>query len=236
MENVIQEIAQYLKNLPDHELATVTRAMESRHRCSDRCPSAGQSRCGQPLLQIGSLDVQLRNLYGTDDRNITPYGQLFKKNHLPEIVSTAWPSAANYDATTGDRSKQANHNRSAVAPRTGHVAGEVRHFVHDEVSESGQRAGQRLYDGTVQVSTGGTEMGQGLNVKIRQLVADEFGLPVERVLVMATSTEKNINTSPTAASAGTDLNGAAAVNACRQIKDATGRICRAAICFGSNWA
>src|SRR5208283_4632150 len=56
-------------------------------------------------------------------------------------------------------------------------------------------------DGTVQVSTGGTEMGQGLNTKIRQLVADQFTLPVEAVEVMPTSTEKNNNTSPTAASA-----------------------------------
>jgi xanthine dehydrogenase large subunit len=73
-------------------------------------------------------------------------------------------------------------------------------------------------DGTIQVSTGGTEMGQGLNTKIRQLVADEFGLDWESVVLMPTSTEKNANTSPTAASAGTDLNGAAAVDACRQIK------------------
>ncbi len=73
-------------------------------------------------------------------------------------------------------------------------------------------------DGTIQVSTGATEMGQGVNVKIRQLVADEFGIEFARVTVMATSTEKNINTSPTAASSGTDLNGAAAVKACRDIK------------------
>jgi xanthine dehydrogenase large subunit len=73
-------------------------------------------------------------------------------------------------------------------------------------------------DGTVQVSTGGTEMGQGLNVKIRQLVADEFGIEPAHVLVLATSTEKNHNTSATAASSGTDLNGAAAVNGCQEIK------------------
>lgn len=73
-------------------------------------------------------------------------------------------------------------------------------------------------DGTVQVSTGATEMGQGVNVKMRQLVADEFGVAIDRVVVMATSTEKNINTSPTAASAGADLNGMAAVRACRAIK------------------
>src|SRR5207237_122027 len=64
-------------------------------------------------------------------------------------------------------------------------------------------------DGTVQVSTGATEMGQGVNTKIRQLVADEFGIDVEQVILMATSTEKNNNTSATAASSGADLNGSA---------------------------
>ena len=62
-------------------------------------------------------------------------------------------------------------------------------------------------------------MGQGVNIKIQQLVADEFGIRLDRVRVMATSTEKNNNTSPTAASASTDLNGAAAINACREIRD-----------------
>jgi xanthine dehydrogenase large subunit len=61
-------------------------------------------------------------------------------------------------------------------------------------------------------------MGQGVNVKIRQLVADEFGIDVDRVVLMPTSTEKSNNTSPTAASAGTDLNGAAAVRAAKIVK------------------
>ena len=73
-------------------------------------------------------------------------------------------------------------------------------------------------DGTIQVSTGGTEMGQGLYTKIGQLVADEFALPLESVRVMPTSTEKNNNTSPTAASASTDLNGTAALRACEVLK------------------
>ncbi len=74
-------------------------------------------------------------------------------------------------------------------------------------------------DGTIQVSTGGTEMGQGLNTKIRQIVAAEFGLPLESVRVMPASTEKNNNTSPTAASASTDLNGTAALRAAEIVKD-----------------
>jgi xanthine dehydrogenase large subunit len=73
-------------------------------------------------------------------------------------------------------------------------------------------------DGSIQVSTGATEMGQGVNTKIRQLVADTFGVGIEHVRVMSTSTEKNNNTAPTAASVSTDLNGAAALDACEQIQ------------------
>jgi xanthine dehydrogenase large subunit len=65
-------------------------------------------------------------------------------------------------------------------------------------------------DGSVLVTTGATEMGQGVNTRIRQVVADALGVPYERVRVGTTSTDKNNNTSPTAASSGTDLNGAAA--------------------------
>ena len=61
-------------------------------------------------------------------------------------------------------------------------------------------------------------MGQGLNTKIRQLVADELSISYDDVRMMITSTEKNNNTPPTAASAGTDLNGFAAINACRKIR------------------
>ena len=73
-------------------------------------------------------------------------------------------------------------------------------------------------DGTVQVSTGATEMGQGVNTKIRQLVADELGIPLDDVRIMPASTEKNHNASATAASVTTDLNGMAALDAARRIK------------------
>jgi xanthine dehydrogenase large subunit len=74
-------------------------------------------------------------------------------------------------------------------------------------------------DGSVMVSTGGTEMGQGLNTRLRQIVADELGVRYDAVIVAPTSTDKNNNTSPTAASSGTDLNGAAAVDACRRLRE-----------------
>jgi xanthine dehydrogenase large subunit len=72
-------------------------------------------------------------------------------------------------------------------------------------------------DGSVQVNHGGTEMGQGLHTKIREIAARRLGLPLDAVRVMATRTDKVPNTAPTAASAGTDMNGAAVVDACDQI-------------------
>jgi xanthine dehydrogenase large subunit len=73
-------------------------------------------------------------------------------------------------------------------------------------------------DGTVQVNHGGTEMGQGLFTKIRQIAADTLGIDGDRIRLMPTRTDKVPNTSATAASAGTDLNGAAVADACRQLK------------------
>jgi xanthine dehydrogenase large subunit len=73
-------------------------------------------------------------------------------------------------------------------------------------------------DGTVQVNHGGTEMGQGLFTKIRQIAADTLGVDGDRIRLMPTRTDKVPNTSATAASAGTDLNGAAVADACQQLK------------------
>ena len=74
-------------------------------------------------------------------------------------------------------------------------------------------------DGSVLVNHGGTEMGQGLNTKVAQVVAHELGLPFERVRCTATDTQKIANTSATAASTGSDLNGKAAQDAARQIRE-----------------
>ena len=74
-------------------------------------------------------------------------------------------------------------------------------------------------DGSVQVNHGGTEMGQGLNTKILQIAADALGLPLAAIRVMPTRTDKVPNTSATAASSGSDLNGAAVQQACETIRD-----------------
>jgi xanthine dehydrogenase large subunit len=165
---------------------------------------------------LDTFDVRTRNLYGVGERNVTPYGQVFDRNHLPEIFATL-------AARSQYRKRRDEVSRFNAASRT-HVRGLAMTGVKFGISFTTSFLNQgnalvNIYtDGTVQVSTGATEMGQGVNVKIRQLVADEFAIDVGRVVLMPTSTEKNINTSPTAASAGTDLNGAAAVVACRTIK------------------
>ena len=167
-------------------------------------------------LEVDAFDVRMRNLYGIGERNTTPFGQLFDRNHLPEIYATL--AAKSHYHRRRDEIKQ--FNRTSRTQLRGLAITGVKFGISFTTKFLNQgNALVNLYtDGTIQVSTGATEMGQGVNVKIRQLVADEFGIEVGRVAVMATSTEKNINTSPTAASAGTDLNGAAAVNACRAIK------------------
>ena len=173
------------------------------------------------FLKIDSLDVRLKNAYGQSDRNVTPYGQLFTGNHLAEIMTTL--------AQTSEYKKRREEITVKNASDPMWLRGISMVPVKFGISFTTKFLNQanalvNVYtDGTVQVSTGGTEMGQGLNTKIRQLVADEFGIAYPNVIVMQTSTEKNNNTSPTAASAGTDLNGAAAVNACRKIKDRLAR-------------
>jgi xanthine dehydrogenase large subunit len=213
-ENMMHEVAQYLKTrgtiLHDGQ------AKKHAELSNGKKFGNGQVIPATATANIGSLDVQMRNLYGTEDRNITPYGQLFKKNHLSEIV-TDLARSSDYEPRLAEIEAANTTDRLwlrglALSPVKFGISFTTKFL------NQGNALVNVYHDGSVQVSTGGTEMGQGLNVKIRQLVADEFGLPPDKVLVMATSTEKNINTSPTAASAGTDLNGAAAVNACREIK------------------
>jgi xanthine dehydrogenase large subunit len=84
-------------------------------------------------------------------------------------------------------------------------------------------------DGSVQLNHGGTEMGQGLYLKVAQIVAAEFGIGLDRVKITATTTAKVPNTSPTAASSGTDLNGKAAQAAARTIKQRMAAVAAAAL-------
>jgi len=163
-----------------------------------------------------AYEIRRINCYGQAPRNTTPYGQEVKNNLLPEIFDRL--------AESSDYKKRLAEAEAFNSQSPTHLRGIAMTAVKFGISFTTRFLNQGnalvgVYtDGSVQVSTGATEMGQGVNTKIRQIVADEFGVGIERVLMMTTSTEKNINTSPTAASAGTDLNGAAAANACAAIK------------------
>ena len=127
-------------------------------------------------LGLDAFDVRMRNLYGVGERNTTPYGQLFDRNHLPEIFATL-------AAKSQYRKRREEITRFNASSRT-YIRGLAMTGVKFGISFTTKFLNQgnalvNLYtDGTVQVSTGATEMGQGVNVKIRQLVADEFGIDV----------------------------------------------------------
>ncbi|MGV3526845.1 MAG: xanthine dehydrogenase molybdopterin binding subunit [Candidatus Sericytochromatia bacterium] len=166
-------------------------------------------------LGLDALDVRQRNVY-QGERNLTPYGQVVENNVLPEILSQL-------EASSGYRARREAIDAFNAASTT-QIKGLAITAVKFGIAfttrflNQGNALIQVQRDGTVQVSTGATEMGQGVNTKIRQIVAEAFGIAPEQVIVLATSTERNANTSPTAASSGADINGAAALLAAEQIK------------------
>ncbi|VWX62452.1 Xanthine dehydrogenase, molybdenum binding subunit apoprotein [Burkholderiales bacterium 8X] len=163
------------------------------------------------------LDVRRVNFYGKDERNVTPYEQTVTDNILHELV-------AQLEETSGYRARReeiAAFNAAspvlkrgiAMAPLKFGISFNVKHF---------NQAGALVHvytDGSILVNHGGTEMGQGLNTKVAQVVAHELGVSFECVRVSATDTTKVANTSATAASTGADLNGKAAQDAARQIRE-----------------
>jgi xanthine dehydrogenase large subunit len=168
-------------------------------------------------LNIDALEIRKRNCYGIKSRNITPYGQIVGNNTLPQVFETLEKSS--------DYERRRNEIDAFNASSASYLRGLSMTAVKFGISFTRRTLNQanalvNVYlDGTVMVSTGATEMGQGVNTRVRQIVADELGIDYANVIVSATSTDKNNNTSPTAASSGTDLNGAAAADACARIRD-----------------
>ena len=187
-------------------------------------------------IGIDTLDVRRRNLYGTpplpleegrgeglaEARSVTPYGQIVRNNTLPRLFDEL--------TRTSDYSRRREEITQFNAASRTQLRGLSMTAVKFGISFTRRTLNQanalvNIYtDGTVMVSTGATEMGQGVNTRVRQLVADELGISYDRVIVTATSTDKNNNTSPTAASSGTDLNGAAAVDACARLRSRLGEL------------
>jgi xanthine dehydrogenase large subunit len=168
------------------------------------------------FLKMDALDVRQVNCYGIQDRNVTPYGQIVRNTPLPLLFSQL-RTASNYDRR---REEIAVFNAASPAQMRGLSLTAVKFGISFTSKTLNQaNALVNIYtDGSVLVSTGGTEMGQGLCTRLRQIVANELGIGYDAVRVAPTSTDKNNNTSPTAASTGTDLNGAAAAEACRKLR------------------
>lgn len=165
-----------------------------------------------------ALDVRKLNFYGHTDRNVTPYRMTVTDNVIHELVDQLEESS-DYRA----RRQQVNQfNRENRILKKGLALVPVKFGISFTATHLNQ-AGALVHiytDGSVLVNHGGTEMGQGLNTKVAQVVAEELGVDISSIRVSATDTSKVANTSATAASTGTDLNGKAAQDAARKIKQA----------------
>jgi xanthine dehydrogenase large subunit len=160
--------------------------------------------------------VRRRNFYGIGRNDITPYGMTVEDNIIERVVDelertvelAAW------------RRDIVNFNRLSPVVKKGLATMPVKFgisFNRPALNQAGALV--HVYtDGSVALNHGGTEMGQGLFIKVAQVVAEVFAIDLDHIRVSATSTAKVPNTSPTAASSGSDLNGMAALNASEQIK------------------
>jgi xanthine dehydrogenase large subunit len=160
--------------------------------------------------------VRRRNFYGIGRNDVTPYGMQVEDNIIERVVDeldrnvglAAW------------RREIVNFNHVSPVVKKGLATMPVKFgisFNRPALNQAGALV--HVYtDGSVVLNHGGTEMGQGLFIKVAQVVAEAFSIDLDHIRVSATSTAKVPNTSPTAASSGSDLNGMAALNACREIK------------------
>jgi xanthine dehydrogenase large subunit len=174
-------------------------------------------------LGLDPLAVRLANLYSDEAtaagglRDTTHYGMRVEDNILVPLITTL---AASSDYAQR-RQDIARWNASSAVIQRGIAITPVKFGISFTATLFNQ-AGALVHvytDGSVQANHGGTEMGQGLNTKVGQIVADELGVPFECVLVTASDTSKIPNASATAASAGTDLNARAAQYAARNVRD-----------------
>nr|WSW57459.1 xanthine dehydrogenase molybdopterin binding subunit [Streptomyces sp. NBC_00998] len=171
-------------------------------------------RCA-PLLGLDPMELRERNFY--QQGHSTPYGQ--RVLH-PERISTVWRQVKD-DARIADRRAEIGafnaahpHTKRALA-----ITG-IKFGISFNLTAFNQAGALVLIykDGSVLINHGGTEMGQGLHTKMLQVAATTLGIPLHKVRLAPTRTDKVPNTSATAASAGADLNGAAVKNACEQLR------------------
>lgn len=166
-------------------------------------------------LGMDPLDVRKNNLYGPG-RDTTHYGQKIEQHVLPEMIDSL-EASSEYRAR---RKEISEFNKTSPVLKRGLALTPVKFgisFTAQHLNQAGALV--HVYtDGSVHLNHGGTEMGQGLFIKVAQVVAAAFQIDLDKIKVSATRTDKVPNTSPTAASSATDLNGMAALDACENIK------------------
>jgi xanthine dehydrogenase large subunit len=167
-------------------------------------------------LGLDALDVRKRNFYGTIDRNVTPYQMTVTDNIIEPLVAELAKTSRYRERKAAiaqwNSSNELIKKGIAITPVKFGISFTATHF-----NQAGALV-QVYTDGSVLINHGGTEMGQGLHTKVCQIVADELGVPFDRVRISASDTAKVANASATAASSGTDLNGRAAQMAAKEIK------------------
>nr|WP_064495559.1 xanthine dehydrogenase molybdopterin binding subunit [Pseudomonas chengduensis] len=162
------------------------------------------------------LEVRKLNYYGKTERNVTHYHQTVEHNVIHEMTAELEQSCE----YAKRREEIRAFNAKSPVLKKGLAMTPVKFGISFTATFLNQ-AGALIHiytDGSIHLNHGGTEMGQGLNTKVAQVVAEVFQVDIERIQITATNTDKVPNTSPTAASSGADLNGMAAKNAAETIK------------------
>ena len=163
-----------------------------------------------------SLEIRRRNFYGIGERDTTQYQQKIEDNIIAEIVDKL-EADAHYQQR---RAAVRKFNASSPVLKRGIAMTPVKFGISFTATHLNQAAALvHVYkDGTVHLNHGGTEMGQGLYIKVAQVLADEFGITLDRIRINAADTSKIPNASATAASSGSDMNGKAAQLAAAKIR------------------
>ncbi|CAN7229601.1 xanthine dehydrogenase molybdopterin binding subunit [Terrabacter sp. LjRoot27] len=172
-------------------------------------------RCA-PLLGIDPVELRRRNFYA--EGQATPYGQVVRH---PERAVACWEQVLTTGELTERSAAIAAYNASHEHTKRALAVTPVKFGISFNFTAFNQ-AGALVHvykDGSVLITHGGTEMGQGLHTKMLQVAATSLAVPLSLVRLAPTRTDKVPNTSATAASSGADLNGAAVKDACEQILD-----------------
>ena len=167
-------------------------------------------------LKRDSCEIRKVNFYHKNKKNITHYGMKIEDNIINEIFDKL-VKKSNYKKRYSKIKKFNSKNKYkkkgiAITPVKFGIS-----FTTIHLNQAGALV--HIYtDGSVHLNHGGIEMGQGTHTKIAQIVANSLGMPYEKIQISTTNTSKVPNTSASAASSTTDLNGAAALNAVSKIK------------------